>query len=657
MPRALIASTAALALLLAGRIPATAQEDPYLLEGLVVTASPTPRPLEALASHVTVLQGSALRAEGLTRVAQALRLVPGLDVVQGGSTGANTSLFLRGGESDYVLVMVDGVQVNQPGGSFDFSSLSLNDVERIEIVRGPASALYGSDAMVGVIQVITKGGEGPARFDARAQAGSYGRRVWSADVAGGGSRASGSLGLSRLTTNGTLPFNNEYANTTLSVRADLSPDPVTRARFTLHLGDHTYHFPTDGSGRLVDRNQFTHERDVVAGMSATRLLAGSLELHGQAGLSRTHGGTEDPPDGPADTLGYFASSSLATVQRASAKVRVSYHLRQVVATIGSEIDQEWERSSTSSSSQWGSSADRSRYARWNRAYYAALTGGGADATFDLGVRLEDNERFGRLWTWQAGSTWRPLGPRGPRLRGSVGLGIKEPTFYENYATGFARGDPDLRPERARSWEVGVDQELVDGVTVSASYFSQRFRDLIQYTATSPTPDAPSFYNVATASAAGVELEAAVRAGPLGLHGSWTRTRTRVLDAGLDAGGGAEFVNGGRLLRRPTNAASLAADYAAGPRVLLNAQLRVVGSRDDRDFSTYPATRVRLSRYEDLSCGGEVRLWDPRAERPGLTLTLRGENLLGESYQEVFGFPAAGRSFLVGGRVVFGPQGR
>src|SRR5688572_6082462 len=140
---------------LAGAQTVTAQTatNPLVLDGLVVTASPTPRALAAVAQHVTILEGRELEARGLVAFADALRGVPGVDVVRGGSFGSITSVFLRGGESDYTLVLVDGVQVNQAGGSFDFASLTTQNIERIEIVRGPSSALYGSDAVAGVIHV------------------------------------------------------------------------------------------------------------------------------------------------------------------------------------------------------------------------------------------------------------------------------------------------------------------------------------------------------------------------------------------------------------------------------------------------------------------------------------------------------------------------
>ncbi len=631
-----------------------AQQDPYVLQGLVVTASPTPRPLDALAAHVTVLEGSKLRAEGLTRVQQALRQVPGLAVVQSGSTGATTSLFLRGGESDYVLVMVDGVPINQPGGAVDLSSLTLDNVQRIEVVEGPASSLYGSDAVAGVIQIITKTGQGPTRLRVGAGVGTYGRRRWSAAVSGGSAGGSYSLDLSHLSTNGILPFNNGYANTTLSAGAQFHPDRTTSARLDLRLVNHTYHFPTDAAGNVVDHNQYTHGSDVLAGAGVTRFVGRAFELQGQVGLDQTTGGTDNPPDGPADTLGYFASYDLDHVQTASVDVRASYHFAAAVATLGWEVEQESERLFTESQSQWGASSDRSRYARWNRAYYAYLTGGRGPATFTLGGRLEDNERFGKLGTWQAGVTWKPAGPAGPRLRASAGLGIKEPTFYENYATGFARGNPNLSPERSRSWETGLDQGFAAGrATVKVSYFSQVFTDLIEYTATAPSPEAPNYFNVGSASASGVELEGRAELGRLGLHGSWTWLRTRVLDGGPDQGPGSEFLTGRRLLRRPTNSVVLGATYAVGRRASLTTGLDVVGSRADLSFKTDPAERVLLPRYENLWAGGDVRLWASRGDRPGATLTVRGENLLGQSYQEVYGFPAPGRTLVVGGEVTFG----
>src|SRR5437867_8978759 len=148
--------------------------DTARLSPIVVTADRLPIPAAAVPAAVTVLSGAALRAQGIRTVADALRTVPGATVVASGSFGAQTSLFVRGGESDYVKVLIDGVPQNQPGGAFDFADLTTDNVDRIEIVRGPASVLYGSDAVTGVIQIFTRTGSGAPRVTAAARAGTYG---------------------------------------------------------------------------------------------------------------------------------------------------------------------------------------------------------------------------------------------------------------------------------------------------------------------------------------------------------------------------------------------------------------------------------------------------------------------------------------------------
>ena len=244
-----------------------AQDRAFSLEGLVVTTSPTARAASAVSSNVTVLEGAELRAAGLATVADALRTVSGLAVVRSGSFGAATSVFLRGGESDYVLVLLDGVQLNQPGGAFDFAGLTLWNVERIEIVRGPSSALHGSDAVAGVIHVITSTGRGPMTGTLSTRVGSFGRRDWSAHAAGGTERAGYSISLSRSRTDGILAFNNRHDNTVASGRVSFLPDDRTRADISFRIGDREYHFPTDGSGNVVDQNAFTYGRDCSPSIS------------------------------------------------------------------------------------------------------------------------------------------------------------------------------------------------------------------------------------------------------------------------------------------------------------------------------------------------------------------------------------------------------
>jgi vitamin B12 transporter len=156
--------------------PTSQAKDTITLQPIVVTATKLPIPVSATGAAVTVITGKDLRDRGLRRVVDALRTVPGVAIAQLGGTGAVASVFMRGGESDYVQVLVDGVQVNDPGGSYDWAHLTTDDVDRIEVVRGPVSVLYGSDAVAGVVQIFTR--NGTARTDASAQIiGGRGERV------------------------------------------------------------------------------------------------------------------------------------------------------------------------------------------------------------------------------------------------------------------------------------------------------------------------------------------------------------------------------------------------------------------------------------------------------------------------------------------------
>lgn len=271
----------------------------------------------------------------------------------------------------------------------------------------------------------------------------------------------------------------------------------------------------------------------------------------------------------------------------------------------------------------------------------------------LGGRVEDNERYGTIATWQAGVTAGLPRRPGTRLRLSAGSAIKEPTFAENYATGFAIGNPDLDPEWSLSWEVGVEHELMDGVTAGATLFRQRFEEMIQYTFAPPRPGDPNYYNVAAASARGVELDAGVSAGRIDARANWTWLRTEVLDAGLEGAPGDLFVEGEPLVRRPRHAVTLSASMPATDRLRLHSELSLVGSRTDRDFSSFPSVPVELPRHTLWSLGGEWVVRPPASGSTTVALTLRAVNLLDRSYQEVFGFPAPGRQLHVGVSVGFG----
>lgn len=648
---AAIASATAAAFALAGAPPLRAQE-PISLEGLIVTAHRWAEPEWTVAANTTVIEGEDLERAGIEFVSDALRRVAGLAVARNGSFGAITSVFLRGGESDYVHVLVDGVRVNEPGGSYDFASLTTDNVERIEIVRGPASALYGSDAVSGVIQIFTRRGAGRPRGSLGFQTGSFGTTRWQGDLAGGGGGLSYAFSLGGSATDGILAFNNEHRQTTATGRVQANLDADTDATFAIRYNDSRFHYPTDGSGNVVDRNAYSFGDALTVNIDAGRRWSGALETRLFVNVWEADRGTDDGPDSPADSLGFFGFKSLTDTRRVTAGGRAVWRASEGLAlTTGYEEERQSVRGFNQSFSQFGERAGNSGSDWWNRAFHAQLSWVRDALALNAGLRAEDDERFGGAATWRTGAAWRAEAS-GTRLRVSAGTGIKEPTFFETFATGFVTGNPDLSPERSTSFEGGIDQEIGGSLTLSLTSFSQSYRDLIQYTGSPPSEGDPNFFNVAKARSRGIETEASVQAGRLRLTGNYTYLDTEVRDAGFDEGPGATFVEGSALLRRPKHTFAAAAFYPVSSRVGVDMSLRRVGEREDRDFASFPAEPVTLPAYTvlDLSTSFDVA---GGGGRPGFAFTVRAENLLDAAYEEVWGFATPGRGVYVGGRVVLG----
>ena len=644
------------ALLLILPNPTVAQVRPVELEGFVITGTPVPRTVGTVASHVTVLDGDDLRLRGVTRVAEALSEVPGLVVVQNGSYGSLTSTYFRGAEGDHVKILVDGVEMNQAGGGFDLAGLLVSGVERIEVARGPSSAFYGSDAMAGVIHVITRRGEGPRNASISASGGSFGRVNWGADVQGGVGSGGYSFSLSRATSSGILDFNNDFRNTVFSGKVFTVPGGKTHLELSGRYSDRTYHFPTDGSGNVVDRNAFTFGEEWSLMAQATRQISHRVEVLATLKTYDWDGGSDDRSDGPADTLGYFGYASQDAFRRTSGELRLNLNpWMGSVLSLGVELEQEDQHSVSESFSEFGPSRGEDQYDRWNRGYYTHLVTEGSGWAGNLGARLEDNEQYGEYFTYQVGIS-RSISSSGTRLRGSLGRGLKEPAFLETASTGFTVGNPDLKPERSQVWEVGVEQALGGrGVSASVTWFHQSLQDLIQYTFSGPEPGGPNFFNVAEAMIRGLEASLTAPFGDLTLTGAYTYLDSEVLDAGFDEGDGAVFVEGSDLIRRPRHQGSVRAGYRFA-RWALNGSVRWTGSRSDRDFSGWPAAPVSLASFTVLNLGADVNIVSAEGGRPGINLQARGENLLNEGYQEVYGFGAPGRAFLVGFQMTFGESG-
>jgi vitamin B12 transporter len=631
-------------------------QDTTRLKELVVTATRIPTPADDVVSSTTIIRGEELRARGIHFVQDALREVPGATVVQVGSFGGVSSLFLRGGESDYVKVLVDGVPVNQPGGAYNFANLTTDNVDRIEVLRGPASVLYGSDAVSGVVQVFTRRGQGRPALEGGAEAGTFGSISGHAGVVGGGKSLGYSADASHLSTDGTYAFNNGYHNTVLSGSVRAAPDPRGDASLSVRFSDNRFHFPTDFSGVLADSNQFNAEKALSIGAELGRRLSDGVELRVSGGGSRSDGEFDDRPDNAADTVGFgFASHRNSRDQRGNLEARVNGFVSSVLTlTTGMQVERETERQSGETTSNFGGIAttpdtpfDRGRT---TLGYYAqgvlGLPGGLA---VNVNGRLDHNSGFGTFFTYRAGLAYQLRG--GTRFRASVGSGFKAPTFCEQFCDApFVVGDSTLQPERSNSWEVGVEQHLAGPVSLWATYFDQRFRDMIVYDG-SVAPGEPTYRNGAAALARGVETGVTTSFGAsLSAKASYTYLDTKATDdAGMPS---ASFANGQRLIRRPGHSAELAVQGRVFERATLGGSLTYVGRRDDVDFNAFPSVRVELPGYAIVDLAAEVNVLQPGAGRPGLSGVMRVENLFDQRYDQVVGFAGRPRGVYGGARFRF-----
>ena len=644
--------TAALALAFVAGLPglrAGAQRpDTATLAPVVVTATRTPISSLAVPATVDVISGDELRLRGITSLATALQSVAGVTIAQSGSFGGSTSIFLRGGESKYTKVLIDGVPVNDPGGSIDLSTLTTDNVDRIEIVRGPTSVLYGADAVAGVIQIFTRRGEGAPHVVVTARAGTYGTTDADGTVLGALSNGDFSVGVARHDTKGIYAFNNAFRNTVASAGLHLALDPSTTLRADVRYGDDLFHYPTDGGGTVSDSNANTNEDRTTLAVELARTFAERFDAHLTVSSEATSGGTDDQPDTPASS----GTESLDRTRRRAADLRANLSLPgATVLTAGGAVEQEDER--TESQFIFGGSGSSSIFtaARRNKAAYAQGISSLPDSVVvTAGGRLDDNERFGKFGTYRVGANWRVV--HGLHLRGSLGTAFREPTFFENYSTGFVTGNPALSPERAVSWEIGLRQTLWhDRIELGVTQFDQRFRNLIDYTG-STTACGASYCNVARARSLGRELELRVLpVARLAVDANLTHLETKVLTAGFDSSSGGLYHQGEQLIRRPTTSWNLGASYLSS---LGSVDVRVLheGQRTDRDFRPFPALPVIDPAFTRTDLGAELPLDRFAPRLAGAALTLHVENLFDTSYQSVFNFLSPRRTVLMGARARF-----
>jgi vitamin B12 transporter len=590
------------------------------LEEVVVTASRIPEDVSKTAADVTVITRQELEQREVHTVAEALRSVPALNVVQSGTPGSVTSVFARGGNSSHTLVLIDGVRVNSPtNGLFDFANLTTEGVERIEIVRGPTSALYGSDGLTAVINIISRKGEGTPRGSVRGEFGSYQTFRERAESSGGLGPVRYSVDVAREDSSGKFAHD-EYNNTSGAVRLDSQ----VAAGLSLDLSArYTHGFknlpPVPGRTNfltgLPDPTQSSREDFATVSLGATHKATSWWDHRLQLSLVDDDVDFRDPQQ-PTST------SDTETTRLAG---DWQHNLRLVpwdTLTLGFQVDRaKGEQTDVSGATVMRKTITnyafygQNQTTLWERLILAA------------GVRADENSAFGTHTSPKFSAAFL-VKETGSKLRASYGEGFRAPSINDLAFPGFS--NPNLKPEKNRNLEFGIDQALWQNrIRASVTWFQSRFRDLIQ------ASSGPLFIpvNIAHARTQGVEAT-------LGFHPGF----------GVDVVGGYTYLetldqDRNPLLRRPANTWNLVVNYAPWNRVNLNSSLLYVGKRDDIDPVTFGRT-VNF-KYVKWDAGVSVTVLNQIGVLRKLTAYGKLENILGVRYQEALGFPALGRSYLIG----------
>ena len=678
-----------------------------LRDSIIVTASRTAEGRASVMESHAVLTAEEIRTLGSSSVADVLRHVPGLSIEATGREGSLTSLFTRGGESDYNHVLIDGVRVNANGGGYDFGRVSASEIERVEVVRGAQSALYGSDAMGSVIQIFTKRGapdRGPG-LSGSVEGGSFGTSRGDLRLLGGARRrVDYQLGVTYRGTDGAfgdrLAEPDRFDQTTVDANVGAILGDNTRLRTGVRhsdaransvgpigytAGDTGTSYDTDDLSWHVDLDQqlsshvdhaatvsyFRSGRQSADAIGDPRRLVRAL-LTGEPGALYPAGTrlvrlldqrefdalAADPASLPGGQFlarsgpfsGYDYPFTFETqFRRPSVRYQINATwMDNQVLSAGYDYYRE-------------TNALEELQRVENHSYFVQQQLNLADAWFVTGgARIDDNAHYGTAVNPKLSAGGYPLPFRSGalssvRVSANVGRGIKNPSFSQIYGSQWVDGDLLLQPEQAVSIDAGAEITFDDQRWLArVTWFANDYTDQIAY---APSlgfggDGVPDYVNIDGSRASGLELEAGLER-PLGgvtANAWYALVDTEVV---TNVSTSQQFQPGQPLLRRPRHSGGARVDYARG-RGSLHLNVRVTGDRHDSAFlglqrlsDGRPVDITVNPGYVLLGLGGQFRI------RNDFTLFLRIENLTDEAYEGALGYPGLPRAVMAGGRFEIG----
>lgn len=612
---------------------------------VVVTATRLETQTKEVASSITVITREELERTNKTTVLEALQEVLGLSVIQNGPPGAAASVFLRGANSEHTLVMMDGVELNDPispSRSFDLAHLFIGNIERIEILRGPQSTLYGSDAIGGVINIITRKGEGKPRIHLSTQGGSYETYSGKTEISGSMDNIYYTLGASYFKTKGfsaastSYPGNEEadgYENLSFSGRAGFRPLDNLEFDLTVRTLDTRIDIDNFG-GEYGDDPNNTQKYDTLflKGRARSLLLNNRWEqIFGFSfnSYNRTH-------QNPTDDIHPFDSET-ATYKSKLWKLDWQHNtfLHETnTLTFGIDYQQEQGESEYYSEGLWGpfSSIFPSQKAH-NTGLYLQDRIRVADQFFaTAGARLDLHSKAGGAITYRIAPAYI-IKQTGTKIKATFGTGFKSPSLYQLHAPGTIWGpigNEDLEPEKSTAWDVGIEQNMLQGkLVLGATYFNNSYENLISF------ESLEGFINIGRASSKGAEIMLLARPTE-GLFFRASYTRTEAIDEDTDT----------YLLRRPKDKFTAILNLSFTDKGNINISFIHVGKRDDMYYIGWTPERVTLPSYTILNASASLNF------TPNIQIFSRLDNILNKKYEMIKGYSTPGFSAYGGIKIIF-----
>jgi len=612
---------------------------------ITVTATRIDTPTREIASSVTIITREDIVLSQKTTVLEILQDIPGLTLVQNGPAGAAASVHIRGGNAEHTLVMMDGVEINDPispSRSIDLAHCSLDNVEQIEILRGPQSTLYGSDALSGVINIITKKGDGKPSVDFSARGGSFGTFVGNTAFSGSTEKIFYSLGASYSSSEGFSAASQAYEGNS---EKDGQRNMTLSGRLAFRLSD-TIDF--DFIARRVETQIDIDNFGGAFGDDPNHLQSyDSLFLKGQARLQLWDNRWEQKLslalidydrsyDNPPDSAHPFDSENGSYKSRLY-KIDWQHNLflhESNTLIFGVDIQREQGESIYISDGQWGPYESLFPFRRSDAAGFYLQDQIRIDERFfiSLGIRFDSHSQFEDSLTYRIAPAYI-IENTGTKIRGTIGTGFKSPSLYQLYAPGTfwgPIGNTDLEPEKSTGWDFGIEQPFIQGrLKLGAVYFSHFYENLIEFDYLF------GYINIAEAQSKGMEfLLEAYPLDSVSIHAGYTRQKA------IDNG------TGGSLLRRPGDHFQAKLSVLPHKRLRMDLSWILIGPRDDMEYIGYSSQRVKMPSFSLVNA---TVSYDVLADAQ---IFLRLDNIFNTTYEMIKGFGTPNFSAYAGFKIHF-----